>query len=144
MISNLQKTSPKMAVKPKASSISVSPLLTELAYLENSAVFTKLKTSPDGLSRAVVEARMVEYGANAVAMEKQKAAAFAPHFEAISETKTELDGIADALNIMSNGGPALDPLHVSAPVAPSSNAAHSTNPPLAEGAHSSTQPSSHP
>ena len=73
MISNLQKPPhQRTTAKPKANSIGVSPFLTELAYVENTDVFTKLKTSSDGLSRAVAEARMVEYGPNAVAMEKQR------------------------------------------------------------------------
>lgn len=38
-------------------------------------------------------------------IEQQKEAAFAPHKAAIAETKTELDGIKDALSIMSNGAP---------------------------------------
>jgi P-type Mg2+ transporter len=73
MISNLQKPSHQRTIaKLKANPIGVSPILTELAYVENTDVFTKLKTSSDGLSRAVAEARMVEYGPNAVAMEKQR------------------------------------------------------------------------
>lgn len=73
MISNLQKPAhQRTTAKPKANSIGVSPILSELAYVENTDVFTKLKTSPDGLSRAAAEARMVEYGPNAVAIEKQR------------------------------------------------------------------------
>jgi P-type Mg2+ transporter len=73
MISNFQKPPhQRTTAKPKANSIGVSPILTELASLENTDVFTKLKASSDGLSRAEAEARMVEYGANAVAMEKQR------------------------------------------------------------------------
>ena len=60
MISNLQKPPlQRTTAKPKANSIGVSPILTELAYVENTDVFTKLKTSCDGLSRAVAEARHV-------------------------------------------------------------------------------------
>jgi hypothetical protein len=72
-------------------------------------------------------------------LEKQKNEAFAPHFSAIADTKIELAGIADALNLMSNGGP---PLLDSGHVAPASNPG-STNPPLVEGATSSAPPSSH-
>jgi hypothetical protein len=58
MISNLQKPShQRTTAKPKANPIGVSPILTELAYVENTDAFTKLKTSLDGLSRAVAEAR---------------------------------------------------------------------------------------
>jgi Cation transporter/ATPase, N-terminus len=74
MISNLQKPShQRTTAKPKANPIGVSPILTELAYVENTDVFTKLKTSLDGLSRAVAEARKVEYGPNAVAIKKKRA-----------------------------------------------------------------------
>ena len=73
MISNLQKA-PRHRTTEKSvpKSIGVSPILTELAGVENADVFTKLKTSPDGLSQAVAEARIVEHGPNAVAIEKQR------------------------------------------------------------------------
>src|SRR4029077_21169407 len=72
-ILNLQKPPHRgTTAKPMANSIGVSPILTELAYVENTDVFTRLKTSSDGLFRAVAEARMVEYGQNAVAMEDQR------------------------------------------------------------------------
>src|ERR1700740_3023580 len=35
--------------------------------------------------------------------------AFAPHLNALSETKDTLDGVKGALDILSNGGPSLDP-----------------------------------
>src|SRR5271166_701456 len=74
MISSLNKPPRQsMAAKPKASSISVSPILMELAYAENTDVFTKLKTSSNGLAGAEVDARMGEYGPNDVAIEKQGA-----------------------------------------------------------------------
>jgi P-type Mg2+ transporter len=73
MISNLQKPPhQRTTAKPKANAIGVSPILTELAYVEKADVLTKLNTSSDGLSPAVAEARMVKYGPNAVAMEKQR------------------------------------------------------------------------
>jgi Mg2+-importing ATPase len=73
MISNLQKAPRhRTAEKSVPKSIGVSPILTELAGVENADVFTKLKTSPDGLSQAVAEARIVEHGPNAVAIEKQR------------------------------------------------------------------------
>jgi magnesium-transporting ATPase (P-type) len=72
MISALNKPPrQKTTAKPKGSSISVSPILMELAHAENSDVFAKLKTSSNGLSCAAVEARTVEYGPNDVAIEKQ-------------------------------------------------------------------------
>src|SRR5271165_1840715 len=73
MISNLQKPLyERTTAKPKANAIGVSPILTELAYVEKADVLTKLNISSDGLSRAVAEARLVKYGPNAVAMEKQR------------------------------------------------------------------------
>jgi hypothetical protein len=51
MISNLQKPPhQRTTAKPKANSIAVSPILTELAYIENTQVFTTLKSSSAGLS----------------------------------------------------------------------------------------------
>ncbi len=58
--------------KPKPNTIGVAPILLELARIENAEVFAKLKTSLDGLSLATAEARLAEYGPNAVAMEKQR------------------------------------------------------------------------
>ena len=58
--------------KPKPNTIGVAPILPELARMENAEVFAKLKTSLDGLSLAAAEARLAEYGPNAVAMEKQR------------------------------------------------------------------------
>src|SRR6185295_10124762 len=58
--------------KPKSNSIGVAPILLELARLEKTDVFTKLKTSLNGLSQAAAEARMLEHGPNAVAMETQR------------------------------------------------------------------------
>jgi hypothetical protein len=58
--------------KPKAASIGVSPILTESAYLEKGDVFIKLKTSPGGLTKTEAEERLIKYGPNAVAMEKQR------------------------------------------------------------------------
>lgn len=70
---------------------------------------------------AKVEAHLDEVMAAEPALDSQTESAFAPHFAAIAETKTELVGIAEALNIMSNGGPALDPLPGSGHVAVGSN-----------------------
>jgi P-type Mg2+ transporter len=77
MISNLQiPPHQRTTAKGKAVSIGVAPILMELACADNTKVFTKLKTSPGGLSsvlsRVMAEARMAEYGPNAVAMEKQR------------------------------------------------------------------------
>src|SRR6201993_4477920 len=73
MISNLQiPPDPQLRTKPKAASIGVSPILTESAYLEKGDVFTKMKTSPGGLTKTEAEERLVKQGPNAVAMEKQR------------------------------------------------------------------------
>src|SRR5260221_11538865 len=72
MISNLQ-ISPKHqpTAKPKAASIGVSPFLTESAYLENSEVLDKFKTSLRGLTKTEAEKRLIKHGPNAVALETQ-------------------------------------------------------------------------
>ena len=54
------------------------------------------------------------------AMKSKTNSAFAPHHAILAEANTELQAIEDALNLMSNGGPALDPLDVAAPTAPDS------------------------
>jgi hypothetical protein len=56
MISNLQiPPDPQPRTKPKAASIGVSPILIESAYLETGDVFTKMKTSPGGLTKTEAE-----------------------------------------------------------------------------------------
>lgn len=47
------------------------------------------------------------------AMKAKTATAFAPHKAILAEASSELQAIEDALNLMSNGGPALDPLPAS-------------------------------
>src|SRR5260221_10922602 len=73
MISNLQ-ISPKHqpTAKPKAASIGVSPFLTESAYLENSEVLDKFKTSLRGLTKTEAEKSLIQHGPNAVALETQR------------------------------------------------------------------------
>ena len=44
----------------------------ESAYLEKGEVFTKMKTSPGGLSKTDAEERLIKHGPNTVAMEKQR------------------------------------------------------------------------
>ena len=53
-------------------------------------------------------------------LEAKKAKAMAPHLEAISGLHDELDGIHTALDILSNGGPSLDPLPESDTAVPGS------------------------
>jgi hypothetical protein len=45
------------------------------------------------------------------AMKAKTASAFAPHKAILAEASSELKAIEDALNLMSNGGPSLNPLH---------------------------------
>ena len=47
------------------------------------------------------------------AMKAKTVSAFAPHKAILAEASSELQAIEDALNIMTNGGPALDPLPAS-------------------------------
>jgi P-type Mg2+ transporter len=73
MLPNLQQSShPRTTTKPKRNSIRVSPILVELAPLDIREVLVTLKTSQDGLTQADAEGRLVEYGPNVVAAEKQR------------------------------------------------------------------------
>src|SRR5258708_37317787 len=73
MISNLQISPKHQATgKPKSASSGVSPFLTESAYLENSEVLDKLKTSLRGLTKTEAEKRLIKHGPNAVALETQR------------------------------------------------------------------------
>lgn len=49
---------------------------------------------------------------------QKREAAVAPHKEAISGIYSEFDGLKQAMDMLSNGGPSLDPLPVSATVLP--------------------------
>ena len=46
---------------------------------------------------------------------KKATSAFAPHNDLLDQANSELDRVSDALNLLGNGGPALDPLHESVP-----------------------------
>lgn len=46
-------------------------------------------------------------------LETERVAAVAPHKEVVAGIRGEFSGLRDAMNILSNGGPSLDPLHVS-------------------------------
>jgi magnesium-transporting ATPase (P-type) len=72
MFSNLQRSPQPRTTTPKGHSIRVSPILTELAHLEKSEVFTRLKTSQDGLTQSEAQERLIEHGPNIVASEKQR------------------------------------------------------------------------
>jgi hypothetical protein len=54
------------------------------------------------------------------AIKAETVAAFAPHKAILSEGRNELKQIKDALGLMSNGGPALDPLSASENTEPGS------------------------
>jgi hypothetical protein len=49
------------------------------------------------------------------AMKAKTANAFAPHHAILADANSELKAIEEALNLMSNGGPSLDPLHDAEP-----------------------------
>ena len=65
-------TSGHAAAKPTANAIHFSPILAELARLEKSEVFTRMKTSSEGLSEADAERRLAEAGPNVIASEKHR------------------------------------------------------------------------
>src|SRR6516162_9385200 len=69
MFSNVQQ-SPRPS--PSRNSIRISPILAELARLECRDVFAELKTSPNGLSQADAQERLIEHGPNLIASEKQR------------------------------------------------------------------------
>ena len=58
--------------KPPVHAIRFSPILAELARLEKSEVFTRMKSSPEGLSEADAESRLAEAGPNVIASEKHR------------------------------------------------------------------------
>src|SRR5258708_35777343 len=61
-----------MKGKTKGAYIGVVPFLRESAYLENSEVLDKFKTSLRGLTKTEAEKRLIKHGANAVALETQR------------------------------------------------------------------------
>ena len=69
MFSHVQQ-SPRPS--PSRNSIRISPILAELARLECRDVFAELKTSPNGLSQADAQERLIEHGPNLIASEKQR------------------------------------------------------------------------
>ena len=60
------------AAKLPVNAIHFSPILAELARLEKSEVFTRMKTSPEGLSEADAKRRLAEAGPNVIASEKHR------------------------------------------------------------------------
>ena len=58
--------------KPADHSIHFSPVLVELAQLEKSEVFSRMKTTPEGLSEGEAASRWAEVGPNVVAANKHR------------------------------------------------------------------------
>jgi len=65
----IRSTSPP---KPADHSIHFSPLLAELAQLEKNEVFSRMKTTPEGLSEGEAASRWAEVGPNVVAANKHR------------------------------------------------------------------------
>jgi len=65
----IRSTSPP---KPADHSIHFSPILAELAQLETSEVFSRMKTTPEGLSEGEAASRWAEVGPNVVAANKHR------------------------------------------------------------------------
>jgi Mg2+-importing ATPase len=65
----IRSTSPP---KPADHSIHFSPVLVELAQLEKSEVFSRMKTTPEGLSEGEAASRGAEVGPNVVAANKHR------------------------------------------------------------------------
>jgi Mg2+-importing ATPase len=63
---------PTSAAKPADKSIHFSPVLAEVAQLETSAVFTRMKTTAEGLGEAEAASRLEEVGPNVVATGKHR------------------------------------------------------------------------
>jgi len=65
-------TPPGSPAKPKDQSIHFSPVLVEVAQLERSDVFSRMKTTPEGLSKEVAASRLAEVGPNVVTTAKHR------------------------------------------------------------------------
>lgn len=65
-MNHLPRLAPPTA-KPADKSIHFSPVLAEVAQLETSEVFARMKTSPEGLSEEAAANRLIEVGPNVVA-----------------------------------------------------------------------------
>ncbi len=61
-----------LVLKPKSNTIHFSPLLAELAKLDNGEVFMRMKTSLEGLSEADAAKRFAETGPNVVVEDKHR------------------------------------------------------------------------
>lgn len=113
-----------LEVGPAASNAEiVLALKNSLVRTENTKVL-KVTTPLDRLKGKFVQARGVAHRvatnmeaeadsliAQEDAMKAKTTNAFAPHKAILAEASSELKAIEDALNLMTNGGPALDPLH---------------------------------
>ena len=65
-------TIPASLGKAEDSAIQFSPLLAEVAELEKSGVFSRMKTAPGGLSEEKAASRLAEIGPNVVAVGKHR------------------------------------------------------------------------
>ena len=63
---------PTATAKPADKSIHFSPVLAEVAQLETSEVFSRMKTAPEGLSDSEAASRLAEVGLNVVAASKHR------------------------------------------------------------------------
>ena len=63
---------PASQTKPADNSIHFSPILAEAAQLEKDAVFTRMKTAPEGLNENEAGKRLAENGPNVVAESKHR------------------------------------------------------------------------
>jgi Mg2+-importing ATPase len=72
-MNHLPKLTPATSsAKPADKSIHFSPVLAEVAQLETSEVFARMKTSPEGLSEDEAARRWAEVGPNVVAANKHR------------------------------------------------------------------------
>lgn len=124
-----------LEVGPAASNAEIIlALKNTLVRTENTKVITvtgsPINRLKDKLSKASGVAQRIATGIEAKAdeliaaedtLKAKTTEAFAPHEAILAEAKSELQAIEDALNLMSNGGPALDPLPGAANTAPGSN-----------------------
>lgn len=60
-----------LAAQPKPAPIHVSPLAVQAAALDPAGVYALLETRPDGLTSDEAAARLVQYGANVLGVDRQ-------------------------------------------------------------------------
>lgn len=114
IIAALAQIDPGLTRKTMATEAASAPSLSRLR--------DKLKLASGVAGRAVqaIEAEADALIAEEDEIKSETADAFAPHKAIMAEAKVEIKAVKDALNLMSNGGPPLDPLDVVAPSEPGS------------------------